>query len=54
MRSYGLPVNNKVPLNGSSSCGKTTAAKAITNALGKRLYLLKLSNIVSVHIDETG
>lgn len=53
LHSYGLPVNNKVLLDGSSGCGKTTTAKAIANALTKPLYLLNLSNIVSARIGET-
>ncbi|NQD71791.1 AAA family ATPase [Sphingobacterium shayense] len=53
LHGYGLPVNNKVLLNGSSGCGKTTTAKAIANALGKPLYILNLSNIVSARIGET-
>lgn len=50
---YGLPVNNKVLLQGSSGCGKTMTAKAIANALGKNIIILNLSNIVSSRIGET-
>lgn len=51
--AYGLPVNNKVLLEGSSGCGKTMTAKAVANALGKNIIILNLSNIVSSRIGET-
>lgn len=50
---YRLPVNNKIFLQGSSGCGKTMSAKAIANALGKNLFILNLSTIVSSRIGET-
>lgn len=53
LREYGLPVNNKILLQGSSGCGKTMTAKAIANALGKNIIILNLSNIVSSRIGET-
>ncbi|MFY7814837.1 MAG: AAA family ATPase [Chryseobacterium taeanense] len=53
LQKYGLPVNNKVLLEGSSGCGKTMTAKAIANALGKNIIILNLSNIVSSRIGET-
>jgi SpoVK/Ycf46/Vps4 family AAA+-type ATPase len=53
LQSYGLPVNNKVLLEGSSGCGKTMTAKAIANALGKNIIILNLSNIASSRIGET-
>lgn len=53
LQEYGLPVNNKVFLQGSSGCGKTMTAKAIANALGKNILILNLSNIVSSRIGET-
>ena len=40
LTKYNLPVNNKVLLQGSSGCGKTTTAKAIANALGKPILIL--------------
>lgn len=53
LQEYGLPVNNKVLLQGSSGCGKTMTAKAVAHALGKNIIILNLSNIVSSRIGET-
>lgn len=53
LQEYGLPVNNKILLQGNSGCGKTMTAKAIANALGKNIIILNLSNIVSSRIGET-
>lgn len=53
LTKYGLPVNNKILLQGHSGCGKTTTAKAIAHALGKPILILNLSNIVSSRIGET-
>ena len=53
LSGYGLPLNNKIFLQGSSGCGKTMSAKAIANALGKNIFILNLSNIVSSRIGET-
>lgn len=53
LQKYGLPVNNKILLEGSSGCGKTMTAKAVANALGKNIIILNLSNIVSSRIGET-
>lgn len=50
---YGLPVNNKILLHGSSGCGKTTTAKAIAQTLGKPILTLNLSTIVCARIGET-
>ncbi|QQD13059.1 AAA family ATPase [Sphingobacterium sp. UDSM-2020] len=50
---YGLPVNNKILLHGSSGCGKTTTAKAIAQKLGKSILTLNLSTIVCSRIGET-
>ncbi|MCJ7932354.1 MAG: ATP-binding protein [Chryseobacterium sp.] len=53
LQEYGLPVNNKILLQGSSGCGKTMTAKAVANVLGKNIIILNLSNIVSSRIGET-
>lgn len=53
LHQYGLPVDNKVLLHGLSGCGKTMTAKAIARALGKNIFILNLSNIVSARIGET-
>lgn len=53
LRQYGLQVNNKVLLHGASGCGKTTTAKAIAAALGRPIFVLNLSNVVSARIGET-
>ncbi|ROI06873.1 AAA family ATPase [Chryseobacterium sp. G0240] len=53
LQEYGLPVNNKILLQGSSGCGKTMTAKALAHALGKNIIILNLSNIVSSRIGET-
>lgn len=53
LSQYGLPVNNKILLHGSSGCGKTMTAKAIAQALGKNILILNLSNVVCSRIGET-
>ena len=53
LTKFGLPVNNKILLQGNSGCGKTTTAKAIANALGKPIITLNLSNVVCSRIGET-
>ncbi|ASO04041.1 AAA family ATPase [Arenibacter algicola] len=53
LNRYGLPVNNKVILEGNSGCGKTMTAKAIANALGKNILILDLSNVICSRIGET-
>ncbi|MDR6197609.1 ATP-binding protein [Siphonobacter sp. SORGH_AS_0500] len=53
LRKYNLPVNNKIMLEGSSGCGKTTTAKAIATVLNKPLYVLDLSTVISARIGET-
>lgn len=53
LTKYNLPVNNKMLLAGSSGCGKTTTAKAIANALGKKILVLNLSTIINSKIGET-
>lgn len=53
LQEFGLPINNKILLEGTSGCGKTMTAKAIANALNKNIIILNLSNIVSSRIGET-
>ncbi|SOD11596.1 AAA family ATPase [Pedobacter xixiisoli] len=53
LTKYGLPLNNKILLHGSSGCGKTMTAKAIAKALGKNLFILDLSSVISARIGET-
>lgn len=53
LKTFGLPVNNKVLLHGSSGCGKTMTAKAIAKALNKNILILNLSNIISARVGET-
>src|SRR5690606_15935448 len=53
LSQYGLKVNNKILLHGSSGCGKTMTAKAIAQALGKNILILNLSNVVCSRIGET-
>lgn len=53
LTKFGLPVNNKILLQGNSGCGKTTTAKAIANTIGKPILILNLSNVVSSRIGET-
>lgn len=50
---YGLPINNKVLLHGSSGCGKTLSAKALAAELGKNILVLNLANVVCARIGET-
>lgn len=53
LAELGLPVNNKILLQGSSGCGKTMTAKAIAQKLNKDILILNLSNVVCSRIGET-
>ncbi|WP_310993839.1 AAA family ATPase [Aequorivita marina] len=53
LNKYKLPVDNKIFLFGHTGCGKTTTAKAIAHALGKKIITLNLGNIVSSRLGET-
>ena len=53
LNEYKLPVDNKIFLFGHTGCGKTTTAKAIAQALGKKIIILNLGNIVSSRLGET-
>lgn len=50
---YNLPVDNKIFLYGHTGCGKTTTARAIAKALGKKIIILDLANVVSSRLGET-
>lgn len=50
---YGLPVSNKILLQGASGCGKTITAKAMACELNKKIHILNLSNVVCSRIGET-
>lgn len=54
LEKYGLGVDNKILLYGSSGCGKTATAKAVAKALNKNILILNLTNFVSSKIGETG
>ncbi|MCZ4317947.1 ATP-binding protein [Aequorivita viscosa] len=53
LNQYKLPVANKIFLFGHTGCGKTTTAKAIAQALDKKIIILNLGNIVSSRLGET-
>ncbi len=53
LSEYGLPVNNKILLQGHSGCGKSMTAKAIAQELKRPIIILNLSNIVNARIGET-
>jgi len=53
LANYGLPINNKIILYGSSGCGKTLCAKAIAHSLNKPLIIMNLSTIIHARIGET-
>lgn len=50
---YDLPIDNKIFLFGHTGCGKTTTAKAIAQALNKKILIVDLSSIVSSRLGET-
>lgn len=53
LKKYKLKVDNKILLHGPSGCGKTTTAKAIANALNKKVIIVNLSTIINAKIGET-
>lgn len=53
LQKYSLKADNKILLHGSSGCGKTTTAKAIANALDKKIVIINLSTIIDARIGET-
>lgn len=54
LNKYKLPVDNKIFLFGHTGCGKTTTAKAIAQALDKKIIILNLGTVVSSRLGETG
>lgn len=50
---YDLPLTNKLLMYGYTGCGKTMSAKAIAKTLGKKIYTINLSNVVSSRLGET-
>lgn len=53
LNQYKLTVDNKILLFGHTGCGKTTTAKAIAQALNKKIIILNLGNFVSSRLGET-
>jgi AAA+ superfamily predicted ATPase len=53
LRSYDLPVANKVLLHGPSGCGKTLASYVVAGELNKMMYVINLGAIVSSKLGET-
>ncbi|MEN2401474.1 ATP-binding protein [Flavobacterium sp. MC2016-06] len=53
LKKYNLKVDHKILLHGSSGCGKTSAAKAIANALNKNIVIVNLSTLINAKIGET-
>src|SRR5690554_3000530 len=53
LNQYQLPVDNKVFLFGHTGCGKTTTARAIAQALNKKIIILNLGTVVSSRLGET-
>lgn len=53
LSKHHIALDNKILLHGHSGCGKTATANAIAHALGKKLYTINLSAIVSSKLGET-
>jgi AAA+ superfamily predicted ATPase len=53
LRSFELPVANKILLHGPSGCGKTLASYVIAGELNKMMYVINLGAIVSSKLGET-
>lgn len=53
LRSFELPVANKILLHGPSGCGKTLASYVIAGELKKMMYVINLGAIVSSKLGET-
>lgn len=53
LRSFQLPVGNKILLYGPTGCGKTLASYVIAGELNKMMYVINLGAIVSSKLGET-
>ncbi|PCJ65349.1 MAG: ATPase [Bacteroidetes bacterium] len=53
LQTYDLQVDNKILMFGHTGCGKTAAARAIADRLGKKIIILDLGNVVSSRLGET-
>jgi AAA+ superfamily predicted ATPase len=53
LRSFDLPVANKILLYGPSGCGKTLASYVIAGELHKMMHVINLGAIVSSKLGET-
>lgn len=53
LNKYDLPVDNKIFLFGHTGCGKTTTARAIAEALNKKILIINLSTIISSRLGQT-
>lgn len=53
LRSFDLPVSNKILLHGPTGCGKTLASYVIAGELGKIMHVINLGAIVSSKLGET-
>lgn len=53
LRSFELPVANKILFHGHSGCGKTLASYVVAGELQKMMYVINLGAIVSSKLGET-
>ena len=53
LRSFDLPVANKILFHGHSGCGKTLASYVVAGELQKMMYVINLGAIVSSKLGET-
>ena len=53
LRTFDLPVANKILLHGPPGCGKTLASYVIAGELNKMMYVINLGAIVSSKLGET-
>src|SRR5690606_10087373 len=53
LRSFELPVANKLLFHGPPGCGKTLASYVVAGELGKLMHVINLGAIVSSKLGET-